>query len=164
MTAIFCYIFNKFKNSILIRISLKFFDTACTCKYIHIRQYTRNVASLSIDRRGFKYTFKLQFLINLLFFLARSSLFIYNSYNLRNGNIIVVVYFFFFFLFLEVTPTSFHSHSEMELSILRSKGHLILRMLQQKIGHDLLVQVHCAMYMYMYNMYLLYMLHNLNLL
>ncbi|XP_019854461.1 PREDICTED: transcription initiation factor TFIID subunit 2-like [Amphimedon queenslandica] len=41
----------------------------------------------------------------------------------------------------EVTPTSFHSHSEMELSILRSKGHLILRMLQQKIGHDLLVQV-----------------------
>ena len=43
--------------------------------------------------------------------------------------------------FLEVTPTSFHSHSEMELSILRSKGHLILRMLQQKIGHDLLVQV-----------------------
>ena len=54
---------------------------------------------------------------------------------------ILIIFYENVFYFLEVTPTSFHSHSEMELSILRSKGHLILRMLQQKIGHDLLVQV-----------------------
>ena len=59
----------------------------------------------------------------------------------KGGTCTIVIFYEMYFIFLEVTPTSFHSHSEMELSILRSKGHLILRMLQQKIGHDLLVQV-----------------------
>jgi transcription initiation factor TFIID subunit 2 len=45
---------------------------------------------------------------------------------------------------VETPPTNlFHPHmcSEKELSILCSKGHLVIRMLQLKIGHDLLVQV-----------------------
>ena len=39
--------------------------------------------------------------------------------------------------------TSIHPHltSERELSVLRSKAHLVMRSIQLKIGHDLLMQV-----------------------
>ena len=52
-------------------------------------------------------------------------------------------------LFIESPMTSFNPHlcSEEILSILASKGHLVIRMLQLKIGHDLLVQVCSILYL-----------------
>ena len=52
-------------------------------------------------------------------------------------------------LFIESPMTSFNPNlcSEEVLSILASKGHLVIRMLQLKIGHDLLVQVYTMLYL-----------------
>ena len=54
--------------------------------------------------------------------------------------------------------TSIHPHlvSERELSVLMTKAHLIIRSIQLKIGHDLLMQV-ISYYVLLYTSTLLYM-------
>lgn len=54
---------------------------------------------------------------------------------------ITCVYVFNVYFKDSTLPFNPHLCSEADLSLLRSKGHLIIRMLQLKIGHDLLVQV-----------------------
>ena len=46
------------------------------------------------------------------------------------------------------TPSSFHPHlvSERDKTVMTTKAHLVLRMIQQKIGHELFLQVSQTLY------------------
>ena len=60
----------------------------------------------------------------------------------KNGSLYIIL------LFYSIIFIGFHPHlcNDKQLEMISVKSHLVLRMIQLKIGHDLLLQVNMCVY------------------